>query len=84
MTGDPIYNASDDYIKDLMRVGLVRECSVRMAAPEIKEANFPLAGSEQPSALPPAPALPQTIVKQLEAGANLKKKPGRPKKSLSA
>ena len=88
MTGDPIYNASDDYIKDLVRVGLVRECSVRMAAPEIKEANFPLAGSTPPSASLPAPPLQQTIAKPFVIGETfpdvapkLKKKPGRKKKS---
>jgi len=44
-------------------------------------ANFPMAGASLPSALPPVPALPQTIVKPLEDGElKLKKKPGRPKK----
>lgn len=44
--------------------------------------NFPMAGALLPSALPPVPALPQTIAKPLEDGElpKLKKKPGRKKK----
>jgi len=45
------------------------------------KANFPMAGASLPSASPPVPALQQTIAKPLDAGANLKKKPGRKKKS---
>ena len=49
------------------------------------EVNPSMAACIPPSALPPVPALPQTIAKQLESGdgkvtTKLKKKPGRKKK----
>ena len=63
---------------ELIAHGLKRAKLVTFEDPKV---NFPMAEVLPPSALPPAPALPQTIAKPLDDGANLKKKPGRKKKS---
>lgn len=69
-----VFPCSDIVAHDLKRAGLVTIND--------ESINPTLAGALPPSALPPAPVLPQTIAKPSESGdtSKVKRKRGRPKR----